>query len=79
MKTAVKFNDWIATIVNFTVIEDGHRPIIGRDLFPQIGFSLTQSKQVLNFETNQCIIKKQVAVDFPGLIFRIGKSHKNIL
>ena len=31
-------------------------------------------KQVANFYQNQCLIRKQIAFDFPGLITRIGKS-----
>ena len=77
IKTSIKCNDWVATGVNVTVVEDGHRPIIGRDLFPKLSFSLTQTKQVANVDKNQCLIKKQIALDFPGLISRIGKSLKN--
>ena len=40
----VKCNDWLATNVNVTFVGDGHRPIIGWDLFPQLGYSLTESK-----------------------------------
>ena len=46
--------------VNVTVVEDGHRPIIGRDLFPQLGPSLTQTVQVSNVDQNQCLIKKHL-------------------
>ena len=74
IKTSIKCNDWVATGVDLTVVDDGHRPIIGRDLFPKLGFSLTQSKQVANVDQNQCLIKKQIAFHFPGLISRIGKS-----
>ena len=77
IKTSVKSNDSVATGVNLTVVEDGHRPIIGRDLFPQLGLSLTQTKQVANVDQNQCLIKKQIAFDFPCLISRIGKSLKH--
>ena len=77
INTAIKSNDWIAAGVDVTVVEDGHRPIIGRDLFSKLGFSLTQLKQVANFDQNQCLIKKQIAFDFPGLITRIGKSLKH--
>ena len=77
IKTSIKCNDWVATGVIVTVVEDGHRPIIGRDLFQKLGFSLTQTKQVANFDQNQCLIKKQIALDSPGLISRIGKSLKN--
>ena len=77
IKTSIECNDWIATGVDVTVVEDGHRPIIGRDLFPKLGFSLTQLKQVANIVQNQCLIKKQIAFDFPELVTRIGKSLKH--
>ena len=74
INTPIKCNDWIATGVDVTVVKDGHRPIIGRDLISKLGFSLTQLKQVANIDQNQCLIKKQIAFDFPDLITRIGKS-----
>ena len=77
IKTSIKCNDWVATRVDVTVVEDGYRPIIGRDLFPKLGISLTQSKQVANVDQNQCFIKKQIAFDFPGLISRIVKPLKH--
>ena len=66
-----------AANVNVIVVEDCHRPIIGRDLFSQLGLSLTQTKHVSNVDQNQCLIAKQTAFDFPGLIYRIGKSLKH--
>ena len=77
INTSIKRNDWIAAGVDVTVVEDGHRPIIGRDRFLKLGFSLTQLKQVANINQNQCLIKKQIAFDFPGLITTIGKSLKH--
>ena len=77
INTSLKCNVWVATGVDVTVAEDGHRPIIGRDLFPKLGFSLNQLKQIANVDQNQCLIKKQIAFDFPGLITRIGKSLKH--
>ena len=43
----------------------------------KLGFSLTQLKQIANVDQNKCLIKKQIAFDFPGLITRIGKSLKH--
>ena len=77
IKTSIRCNDWIATDVDVTVVEDGHRPIIGRDLFPKLGFSVIQSKQVANIDQNQCPIKRQISFDFPELITRVGKSLKH--
>ena len=77
IKTSVKCNDLIATDVNVTVVEDSHRPIIGRDVFSQLGLSLIQTKQFSIVEQNQCLIEKQVAFNFPGLILKIRKSFKH--
>ena len=77
INTSIQCIDWIARGVDITVAVDGHRPIIGRDLFSKLGFFLTQLKQVANINQNQCLIKKQIAFDFPGLITRIGKSLKH--
>ena len=74
INTSIKCNDWIATGVDVTVVEDGHRPIIGRDLFPKLGLSVIQLKQVANIDQNQCPIKTQISFDFPDLINRVGKS-----
>ena len=77
INTSVKCNDWMATGVAVTVVEDGHRPIIGRPLFSKLAFSLTQLKHVANFDQNQWLIKKQIAFDFPGLITRIGQPFQH--
>ena len=75
IKTSIKCNDWEASGVDVTVVDDGHRPIIGRDLFSKLGFFLTQLKQVANVDQNQCLIKKEIAFNFPGLISRICTSR----
>ena len=77
INTSIQGNDWIAMGVDVTVVEDGHRPIIGPDLFSKLGFSLTQLKQVANINQNQCLIKQQIAFDFPGLITRIVNTLKH--
>ena len=74
INTSIKCNDWIATGVDVTVVD---RPIIGRDLFPKLGFSVIQLKQVANIDQNQCPIKSQISFDFPDLITRVGKSLKH--
>ena len=77
IKTSIKCNDWIAIDVDVTVVEDGHRSIIGRDPFPKLVFSVIQSKQVANIDQNQCPIKRQISFDFLELITRVGKSLKH--
>ena len=77
INTSIKCNDWIATDIDVTVVKDGHRPIIGRDLFPKLGLSLIQLKQVANIDQNQCPNKRQISFDFPDLITLVGKSLKH--
>ena len=52
--TTVKCNDWQAKVVEITVIEDGRRPIISRDLFPLLGLSVIQARQIQNVDSNRC-------------------------
>ena len=70
INTSEKCNDWAAVNVNVTFFEDGYRPVIGRDLFPQLGFSLTQTKQASKVDQHQSFIEKQIAFEFPGSISR---------
>ena len=44
INTTVKCNGWSIMNVKVTVVEDGHRPIIDRDLFPQISRSHLQNR-----------------------------------
>ena len=56
---------------------DGHRPLLGRDLFPALGLSIQHSnnqKTVNQVDHEYCPIKKQIATDFPDRISQIGKS-----
>ena len=56
---------------------DGHRSLLGRDLFPALGLSIQQSispKTVNQVEQEHCPMKKQIATNFPDLTSRIGKS-----
>ena len=66
--TTVKWKRRTAEDVKVIVVEDGHRPIIGRDI-SQLGLSLIVNQ-------NQCPIKLQIALDFPVLISSIGKPGK---
>ena len=77
LKTPVRCNDWKIHKAKITVIADGFRPILGRDLFDQLGITISQKPcpytEINNIET-PCAIKKSLAKEFPELISRIGKS-----
>ena len=77
LKTPVRCNDWKIQKAKFTVVADGFRPILGRDLFDQLGIIISQ-KPCPNVKVNNidqtCAIKRSLAKEFPELISRIGKS-----
>ena len=77
LKTPVRCNDWKIQKAKITVVADGCRLILGRDLFDQLGIIISQ-KPWPNVEINNidhtCVIKKSLAEEFPDLISRIGKS-----
>ena len=76
-ETPVWCNDWKIQKAKITVVADGFRPILGRNLFDQLGITISQ-KPCPNTEVNNmeppCAIKKSLAKEFPELISRIGKS-----
>ena len=80
LKTPVKSNDWSIEKAKITVVADGFRPILGRDLFDQLGITISQ-KPCPQTEVNNidppCAIKKSLAKEFPDLISRIGKSKNH--
>ena len=49
ISTTVKCNDWFAKDVKLTVVEDGHGPTMGWDLFPQLGKSIRTLKSIRKF------------------------------
>ena len=77
LQTSIQSNNWYANPIEIQVVTDGHRWLLGRDLFPALGLSIEQSnrpKTVNQVEQEYCPIKKQTATDFPDLTSRIGKS-----
>ena len=77
LQTSIQSSNWYANPIEIQVVADGHRSLLGRDLFPALGLSIQQSnnQMIINqVEQEYCSIKKQIAIDFPDLISRIGKS-----
>ena len=77
LKTPVRCNDWKFQKTKITVVADEFRPILGRDLFDQLGIIISQ-KPCPNVEVNNIdqtyAIKRSLAKELPDLISRIGKS-----
>ena len=80
LKMPVRCNDWKIQKAKITVVADGFRPILGRDLFDQLGIIISQ-KPCPNTEVNNidqpCAIKRSLAKEFPDLISRIEKSKNH--
>ena len=77
LQTSIRSNNWYANPIEIQVVTDGHRSLLGRDLFPVLGLPIQQSnspRTVNQVEQEHCPIKKQIATNFPDLIFRIVKS-----
>ena len=46
LKTPVRCNDWKIQKAKITVVADGFRPILGRDLFDQLGIMISQKPRM---------------------------------
>ena len=81
-KTSIQSNNWYANPIEIQVVTDGHRPLLGRNLFSVLGLSIQQSDNqttINQVEQEYCPIKTQIATDFPDLISRIAKSKIHIV
>ena len=82
IQTSIQSGNWHANPIEIQVVADGHRSLLGRDLFPALGLLIQQSnnQMIINqVEQEYCPNKKQIAIDFPDLISRIGKSKVHIV
>ena len=77
LQTLIQSNNWYANPIEIQVVTDGHRSLLGRDLFPALGLSIQQSNSpntVNQVEQEYCPIRKQMATDFPDLNSKIDRS-----
>ena len=83
LATMVTYIDWTCNDTHLTVVEDGHKIIIGRDLFNSLGLAVVQQqaesgKCVNNIINSTCKIKDTIAAQFPHLVSRIGLSGTHV-
>ena len=65
---------WTCDSATFTVVADGLKSLISRDLFDQLGLAVTQSTSLRGNRVNyisSCEFKEQIAKTFPDLISRM--------
>ena len=75
LKTLVKCNDCKNPKAKITLVDDGLRPIIGRDLFDQLRITISQKlcpKTEVNAIEILCVLKQSKTKEFPDLITQIG-------
>ena len=69
---------WVCDSATFTVVADGLKSLIGRDLFDQLGLAVTQSTFLKGNNIASPEFKIQIAKTFPGLVSRIGRSKSKV-
>ena len=79
----VTYNDWTCKEVTLTVVEDGQKLIIGRDLFNSLGLAVVQQQS----NSGNCVnkiddctrkIRGTVGSQIPHLVSRIGFSKSQV-
>ena len=61
LQTSSRSNNWYANPTEIQVVPDGHRSLLGIELFPALGLSIEQSdspQKVKQTEQEHCPIKK---------------------
>ena len=77
LQTSIQSSNWYANPIEIQVVANGHRSLLGKNLFQALGLSIHQSNNHITInqvDEEYCPIKKQIAIDYPDLISRIGKS-----
>ena len=80
LNSTIESKNWRTINAHFVIVENGLRPLMGRDLFEALGIYIKQ-QQAANRTVN-CIntlnpVKHQIAEEFPGFNKRIGKPKNH--
>ena len=82
MQSPITSNGWTFDSAKFTVVADGLRSLIGRDLFDQLGLAVTKSSspkgKLVNNISSSSEFKEQIAKTFPNLVSCIGRSKNQV-
>ena len=76
IQSPITSKGWTCDSEKITVVADGLKSLIGRDLFDQLGLAVTQSTSEKGNHVNNISspeFKEQIAKTFPELILRIGR------
>ena len=79
----ISSNAWNSHSAAFTVVDDGLKPLMGRDLFNQLGIAVTQCSFSPGNQVNAILpsfeLKGLFAKRFPNLISHVGKSKTHVV
>ena len=79
----VSSNGWTSNSATFTVVADGLKSLIGRDLFDQLRLAVTQSSLFSGNQVNAISpsseFKEHIALTLPNLISCIGRSKNHVV
>ena len=82
IQTLITSNGWTSNSTTFTVIADGLKNFIGRDLFDHLDLAVTQSSSVQGNQVNTISslseFTEHIAKNFPNLISRMGRSKDHV-
>ena len=83
VQTPVSSNGWTTSSATITVVADGLKSLIGRDLFGQLGLAETQSSSSSSNQVNTIFplskFKENIALTFPNLISPIRRSKNHVV
>ena len=81
IQAPITTKSWTCDAAIFTVVADGLKSLIGRDLFDRLGLAVTQSTSQKGNRVNNISspeIKEKIAKTFPELISHIGRSKNHV-
>ena len=83
LKTTVNCNDWKIQKTKIMIVADGFRPILGRDLFDQLGITISQKpcpKTEVKTVDTPCAIKQSLPdAKYRSMIQTISQTLSNAL
>ena len=82
IQSPITSNGWTFDSATFTIVADGLKSLIGRDLFDQLGLAVTQSSspkgKLVNNISSSSEFKEQIAKTFPNLVSCIERPKNQV-
>ena len=84
LSITVTYNDWTCEEACLTVVGDGHKLLIGRDLFNSLGLAVVQRQVkrgicIINIDNSTCTHKQKIKSQVPQPVSKIGLSKTHVV